>query len=151
MDVGFKTANGEFSLRSAALIMDDNRLLVAKSDNFDCFYTLGGGIRENETSDKAVVRELYEETGYHFEIDRLVFVQERFYTVENVCHHEVVFFYLMKNIDAELSNGISTDQPNERLYWLPIEDLENINLVPAFLKTAVKNLPSEITRIVSYE
>ena len=29
--------------------------------------------------------------------------------------------------------------------------LENINLVPAFLKTAVKDIPNEIMHVVSFE
>lgn len=97
MDIVYNNSNGSFSLRSAALIIRGNKLLVAKNDNYDCFYTLGGGINLNESSTEAVVRECYEETGHHFEIDRLSFIQERFYTLENCCHHEVVFFYLMKN------------------------------------------------------
>lgn len=58
MDIGYTTSSGNFSLRSAALVISDNRLLVAKSDKYDCYYTVGGGIRENEPSDKAIVREL---------------------------------------------------------------------------------------------
>ena len=151
MDIGFKTLSGNFSLRSAALVIHDNRLLVAQNDKFDCFYIVGGGIHEDEPSAKAVVRELYEETGYRFEIDRLIFIQERFLKVGNIRHHEVVFFYLMKEADIKLENGINTDQLNEKLYWIPVEKLKNINLVPAFLKTAVKSIPNEITHIVSYE
>lgn len=151
MDIGFKTSSGNFSLRSAALVIYDNQLLVAQNDNFDCYYIVGGGIHENESSAKAVVRELYEETGYRFEIDRLIFIQERFFEVGNIRHHEVVFFYLMKEADIKLQNGITTDHLNEKLYWIPIEKLKNINLVPAFLKTVVKNIPNEITHIVSYE
>ena len=49
-----------------------------KSDCHHCFYTVSGGIRENETSESAVIRECYEETGYHFEIDRLVFLKSVF-------------------------------------------------------------------------
>ena len=151
MDLGFKTSSGNFSLRSAALVIHDNRLLVAQNDKFDCFYIVGGGIHEDESSAKAVVRELYEETGYRFEIDRLVFIQERFYKVGNIHYHEIVFFYLMKDADIKLQNGINTDQLNDKLYWIPIEKLNNINLVPAFLKTAMKNIPNDITHIVSYE
>lgn len=151
MDIGYKTSSGEFSLRSAALIIHENKLLVAKSEAYDCYYTVGGGIQENEASDKAVLRECYEETGIHFEIDRLLFVQERFYKLKDICHHEVVFFYLMKGKDVELNEGINTDQQNERLYWIPIEDLENINLVPDFLKMALKNIPKEIEHVLSYE
>lgn len=151
MDVGYKNTNGNFSLRAAALIIVDGCLLLAKNDKYDCFYTVGGGIQQNETSDNAVIRECYEETGYHFEIDRLAFVQERFYKVESIYYHEVVFFYLMKKRNFELHNGINTDQKNEHLHWIPIEELENLNIAPAFLSTAVKSFPKEVTHIISYE
>ena len=68
MDIGFEASSGNFSLRSAALVIHDNRLLVAQNDKFECFYTVGGTIHEDEPSSEAVVRELYEETGYRFEI-----------------------------------------------------------------------------------
>ena len=151
MDVGYKNSDGSFSLRSAALIIKDNKLLVAKNDNYDCFYTLGGGVNPNEASTEAVIRECREETGYDFEIDRLAFIQERFYISENCHHHEVVFFYLMKNIDVDIENGTATDQQCEHLYWLPVDGLEKANLVPAFLKTALKSIPKETLHIVSYE
>ena len=57
----------------------------------------------------------------------------------------------MKEADIKPQNGINTDQLNEKLYWIPIEKLKKINLVPAFLKAVVKNIPNEITHIVSYE
>lgn len=151
MDVGYKNKEGNFSLRAAALIIDDERLLLAKNDQYDCFYTVGGGIQQNETSEHAVLRECYEETGCHFEIDRLVFVQERFYKVEGTNHHEVVFFYLMKKMKLELDEGINTDQKNEHLHWIPIEEIENINIVPDFLRTAVKKISQDVVHMISYE
>lgn len=86
MDAGYKGENGNFSLRAAALIIHDKKLLVAKSQDYDCYYTVGGGIRQNE-----------------------------------------------------------------HLFWLPIEELGGINLVPVFLKTALQDIPKEVTRVVSYE
>lgn len=151
MDIGYKSEKGTFSLRSAALIIENNCLLLAKSDKYDCFYTVGGGIQQNETSDSAVLRECLEETGYHFEVDRLVFIQERFYMIENVQHHEVVFFYLMKKMDCDIHSGVNTDQNNEYLHWIPLEQLETINIAPAFLRTALKSIPEEITHVLSYE
>lgn len=151
MDIRYETSNMTFSLRSAALIIKNACALLVKSDCHPCFYTVGGGIRENETSESAVIRECYEETGYHFEIDRLVFVEERFFTVENICHREIVFFYLMKETDIKIVSGVSTDQNNEHLYWIPMERLKHIDLVPKFLKTSLENIPNEITHILSYE
>ena len=151
MDVGYQNSSGNFSLRAAALIIQDSKLLVAKSQDYDCYYTVGGGVRQNETSDKAVLRECFEETGHHYEIDRLVFVQERFFRLENTNHHEVVFFYSMKDGGFEIQSGVNTDQQKEQLFWVPIEELEEINLVPTFLKTALQDIPKEIMRVVSYE
>lgn len=151
MDVGYKNSSGNFSLRAAALIIQDNKLLVAKSQDYDCYYTVGGGIRQNEASDKAVLRECVEETGHHYEIDRLVFIQERFWGLEDTRHHEVVFFYLMQDGGFQIQSGVKTDQQKEQLFWVPIEALGEINLVPAFLKTALQDIPKEITRVVSYE
>ena len=65
--------------------------MLFRSDHHHCFYTVGGGIQENETSESAVIRECYEETSYHFEIDRLVFIEERFFSVDSVSHREIVF------------------------------------------------------------
>ena len=151
MDVGFKNANGNFSLRAAALILQDHKVLLAKSQDYDCYYTVGGGVRQNESSDKAVLRECLEETGHQIDIDRLVFVQERFFQLNNTNHHEVVFFYLMKDDGFEIQSGVNTDQQKEQLFWVPIEALEGINLVPAFLKNALQDIPKEVTRVVSYE
>ena len=151
MDTRYKNDDGNFSLRAAALIIENDRILLAKNDMHDCFYTVGGGIYQNEASNNAIIRECYEETGYHFEIDRLVFVQERFYTVENIPHHEVTFFYLMKKSDSELYSGVNTDQKNEHLYWVPMKEVETMNVVPAFLRKELINIPTEVTHIVSYE
>lgn len=147
----YRDSKGDFSLRSAALIIQNNQILLVKSDKYDCFYTVGGGMRENETSDNAAIRECYEETGYRLETERLVFVQERFFEVDNTRHHEIAFFYLMRSSDITICNGSNTDHDNEHLYWVDIESLKDIDLVPKFLKTALKNMPDEIKHIVSYD
>lgn len=151
MKAKFKNGAGNFTLRAAALIIQDDQILLAKSDAHDCFYTVGGEIKQNEASDKAILRECYEETGHHFEIDRLVFVQERFYILANLPHHEVTFFYLMKKNDFEIYSGVNTDQNNEHLYWIPMEKLESTNIAPEFLRKALNDLPARLIHIISYE
>ena len=151
MDIGMNTPNGDFSLRAAALIINNDQLLAIKHDNYDCFYTIGGGVNLNETSTDAVIREVCEETGYLLSVERLVFVQERFYNINNSRHHEIVFFYLMKSTDIQIENETCTDKREEKLYWLPINELQNINLVPEFLQTALANIPEEAVHIISKE
>lgn len=76
--------------------------------------------------------------------------QEKF-SVDSVFHREIVFFYLMKEADIKIVSSGSTDQNHEHLYWIPIEKLKYIALVPKFLKTPLENIPNEITHIWSYE
>jgi len=135
-----------FTYRAAALIIKDDKLLVAKSSDYPCYYTVGGAVEINETSGEAAVREVYEETGYALEVDRLAFVQERFMRVNGLKHHEVVFFYLIIcTPDMNIAENSFTDQaPKETLHWLPLSELREVNLVPEFLK--VKSL-SDITSL----
>lgn len=44
-----------------------------------------------------------------------------------------------------------TNSDLEKLYWLPIDELQNTNLVPEFLRTALTNIPEEIVHIISKE
>lgn len=151
MDINLKVPNGDFTLRAAALIIDNNRLLTVKHDDFNCIYIIGGRVQVNETSADAAIREAYEETGYRFDIDRLVFVQERFYRTGDASHHEVVFFYLMKPCDVSIEDGTCTDHSKEKLYWLSMDKLQNSKLVPEFLRTALTDMPNAVVHIVSKE
>ncbi|WP_063562608.1 MULTISPECIES: NUDIX hydrolase [Clostridium] len=152
-DIVFKTNQSCFVYRVAAIIIKDNRLLMAKHEDYPCYYTVGGKVRINETSEEAVIRESYEETGIEFEIDRLSFIQERFFQIAGKHHHEIVFFYLMKYIDGiNILDATYTDQgEKEILQWIPIDELEHINIVPNFLKTNLTKINENIIHIISKE
>lgn len=143
--------SGCFTVRAIALVIHNRCLLAAKSEKHDCYYTVGGGVHYNETSAAAALRELREETDFCAENDRLVFVQERFFEHDGKKHHEIAFFHLIKESDFPFKNGMTTDAPGERLYWLPIDELPQVNLVPAFLRTSLQNIPESPVYIISYE
>lgn len=153
LDFQVDTIKGGFSYRVAALIINNNKLLLAKHIDHPCYYTIGGRVKLNETSAEAVVREALEETSINFEIDKLAFVQERFFNVCGKSHHEIVFFYLMKFTDGiAILDGTYTDQgEKETLHWLAIDELEHKNIVPNFLKTNVAKIDDKIMHIISKE
>lgn len=151
MEIRYQSGHARFSLRSAALIIQNDQLLVAKSDLSDGYYTIGGGVRLGETTEEVVLRECHEETAQRLEIDRLVYVQERFYGTGDLSQHEIVFFYLMKPPAFPICNGQITDQTNEKLYWLPLDRLDEVSLVPAFLKETVQSLPQTVQHVISCE
>lgn len=49
-DLAFNTNQGSFTYRVAAIIIKDNKLLMAKHEDYPCYYTVGGKVRINETS-----------------------------------------------------------------------------------------------------
>ena len=140
--------DGCFGLRSIAIIIQDDKLLVAKNAKYDCFYTVGGGVHAHEDSASAAIREVFEETGLRMKTDRLLFVNERFFHHDTQEHHEVAFFYLMDYDCCPIPDGATTDCPGETLHWLPIDQLNTYNLVPAFLKESLRKLPDNIVHIV---
>jgi ADP-ribose pyrophosphatase YjhB (NUDIX family) len=122
---------------ASAFIIKENNLLFAKNINSPYYYLVGGGIEENETSEEAVIREIFEETGLILEINKLVIIQERFCEIDKNKFHEICFFYSIKNNDEiNIADGTFTDQGTaETLHWIPINKLSDFNSVPKFLKT----------------
>ncbi|NEU04996.1 NUDIX hydrolase [Clostridium senegalense] len=154
-DLTFKTSEGIFNYRVGAIIIRDKKILMVKNDNAPYYYSVGGRVKLNETSEEAVVRETFEETGIKFEIDRLVFVHEHFFHEEMTKerYHEIAFFYLMKentNMDF-VCKSYGGQGEKEHLYWLPIEDLEQYHLFPEFFKIKLSGNMTGIEHIVSKE
>ena len=149
MDITIKQPQGVFTLRTAALIIREGYLLAVKHDDFGGYYTVGGRVHLGESTADAVLREVREETGLALAIDRLLFINEGFFTHEGQSRHEVCFCYLMCSEAADIPNGQPTDQLKEHLVWLPIADLPNLPLVPEFLRTALQNLPDVPVHCIS--
>ncbi|MDF2557691.1 MAG: hydrolase [Bacillales bacterium] len=64
--------------------MENDCVLMASNEDTEYYYSVGGGVHMGETSEDAIIREVYEETGIKYEIDRLAFIHENFFTENNV-------------------------------------------------------------------
>lgn len=64
--------------------------------------------------------------------------------------HEVAFYYLIKTRDPLFQDGPFGGLEGERLIykWIPTDELEDIELKPAFLGKALKNVPCETSHLV---
>jgi ADP-ribose pyrophosphatase YjhB (NUDIX family) len=51
---------------------DGQRILLHKREDFRVWALPGGGLEDGETPEEAAIRETFEETGYHIEIQKLV-------------------------------------------------------------------------------
>lgn len=156
-DCGFTHENNWFRYRAGAIIVEDGCVLFAGNERDDYFYSIGGGVHMNERAEDAVKREVFEETGVHYEVDRLAVIHENFFDgngglLDGLRCHEIAFYYLMKPRGSkELHSGSYSFGVKENMHWIPIEDLDKYKAFPSFLKEYLSNPKEEIVHIVTDE
>lgn len=156
-DCGFTKEKNWFRYRAAAIIVENDCVLLATNDKVDYYYSVGGGVQMGEKAEDAVVREVFEETGVHYEIDRLAVIHENFFigseTLKDFNCHEIALYFLMKPRGTQElnSNSFTQDNIKEGMVWIPIDDLDKHTVYPTFLKEYLSNKSTEILHIITDE
>ena len=154
---GFIKENNWFRYRAAAIIIENNCVLFAGNETADYYYSIGGAVHIGEKAEDAVIREVFEETGVHYEIDRLAIIHENFFhensgTLKDLNCHEICFYFLMKPRGTQTLNSNSyTQGVKENMYWIPIEDLDKFKCFPTFMKDYLSKEYFNIEHIVTVE
>ncbi|MDP4119954.1 MAG: NUDIX domain-containing protein [Bacillota bacterium] len=156
VDCGFSSENLWFRYRAAAIIIEDELVLVASNDVSNYFYSVGGAVHIGEKAEDAVVREVFEETGIKYEVDRLIVIHENFFmgdnlTADKYCH-EVAFYFLMKSKGHKnLNSNSECLYGKEYMNWIAIDDLKNHTVYPTFLSEVLTTLPKDVRHIITKE
>ena len=82
-DIGFEKEDKWFRYRAAAIIIEDGYVLFAGNELENCYYSIGGGVKHGESAKQAVVREVLEETGVEYDVDRLAVIHENFFKTDS--------------------------------------------------------------------
>jgi ADP-ribose pyrophosphatase len=160
LDCGFDVDGRWFRYRAAAIILDGDRVLMARNEVEGHFYSIGGGVHHGETAADAVRREVREETGVALEIERLAFVHENFFSGDSTTSlagrdcHELTFYFLMKAGSGIVLDGISTvfDGVREWLEWVPLAEFGRERpAYPSFFPTELPKLGVEPKWIITRE
>lgn len=156
-DCGFTKENNWFRYRAAAIIVENECVLFVGNKNENHLYSVGGGVHMGETAEHAVLREVFEEAGIHYEIDRLAVIHENFFDESNgmlkgLNCHEICFYYLMKPRGTqELHSNSYSCGAKEEMHWIPIKDLDKYKAFPSFMKEYLSKEHSGIEHIITDE
>ena len=143
-DFRTKLENTVFGVRATALVVEEGKLLVVEDE--DVFYTIGGAIQVGERTEDAVVREVKEELGVESKAVQLAFIVENRFEQAGIHYYNIEFHYLVDLLErAPLT--MQEDEKRQPCEWIDIDKLEGINLVPAFLKTALPDWDGQLRHI----
>lgn len=156
LDCCFTRDKNWFRYRAAAIIIENDCVLLVSNETANYCYSVGGGVHLGETAEDAVIREVYEETGINYEIDRLAFIHENFFTndgmFEGLKCHEISFYFLMKSRGSQdLNSNSYCPEGKEFMNWVPISDLQNIKAYPSFFAEKLTNLNEAVEHIITKE
>ncbi|MHC0041273.1 NUDIX hydrolase [Streptococcus anginosus] len=149
-DISYTNGHQRFRYRAAAIIIEEGAICFMSSPSEDYHYSVGGAVQFGETTEEAVLREVIEETGQQYEIDRLVCFHENFFSNSNgvlrgLDCHEICLYYLMKPKGKQFQGQIE----DETVHWIPIQELENHRVFPTFIPQILKGLDMGIQHIIT--
>lgn len=137
-----------FSFRVAALLFQNDHLLVQRAEH-DTYWALPGGRAEiGESSEETLMREMREELHRDIHIERLVWTAESFFEYGEYKAHELAFYYSISleepfpfhesDIVHRIIDGVTVE-----FRWLPATPsaLVSNDLRPVFIGERIAALP----------
>lgn len=150
--ISYDLGEHKFNFRSAAVIINQQMLLIHKAER-DTFWSLPGGrVELLEHSDETLVREMKEELDAQARVIRPLWYCENFFRYNGKKYHELATYYLTEFIGFEhvqpltIFKGIEEDE-NLIYQWVPLTQLSQFDLKPSFLIDRVTSLPASLEYI----
>ncbi|CYV24409.1 NUDIX hydrolase [Streptococcus suis] len=147
MDFRTRLDNQVFGVRATALLIKDGKIFLTK-DSKGRYYTIGGAIAVNETSQDAVVREVKEELGIDSCVNQLAFVVENQFTYEGIDFHNIEFHFIVDPI-GEMPKEMIEDSLKQACEWIELDKIVNLDVVPAFLAQELPNWNGQVKHIMN--
>ncbi len=145
---------GLLNIRVGAIIMREGKFLMVGNTSEEYLYSVGGRVRFSESSQEAVVREVFEETGVHMEIDRLGFVHENFFSGDSATKagkpiHEISLYFYMKTPNGfePVCNSITENGAKEYLVWIAANDTRRF--FPEFFREELRHPTIVVKHLVT--
>ena len=139
-------SNGEitFMYRVGGIAVRDGRLLVEHNVRHGFCFVPGGRVEYGENAVQALSRELDEEFGGNVRVGRLVIVSDILFELDGIRYQEAGLYFLMEFGPGHYIIGregkFEAEEPKLVYQWLPLNELEEVELFPRFLRELVLDI-----------
>ena len=144
MDITIDVENYKLNVRTAGIIIHNNKVLVHRNINEDHYALIGGRIQIGENSEDALRREIQEEMGKEIQIMGNVATIENFFEMNSQKYHEIMFVHkaeFTNEEDQKIENTIQNIEGKDYLKyeWIDLDKIEEYPLKPQIIKSILKN------------
>lgn len=154
-DLTVKVGEHILNYRVSAIFRYGNKILLHHELN-SIHYTLPGGrVKEGETTEETLRREIKEEMGQEIKIIKPISFMENLFTDNKKKYHEILVTYELEFLDKSMyeKEVIPTIEKDKELefIWYDIDKLNDIIFLPKALKDLIANDPNEFKHIINVE
>lgn len=152
MDITINVENYKLNVRSACIIIHNNKLLVHRDVKSDHYALIGGRVEIGENSENTIKREIKEETGKEIEITGYIATIENFFEMKGEKYHEIMFIHKAEFKDERDKSIIETiknieGEDNLRYEWIDLKDINKYPIKPEIIKGILKENKYPVHRI----
>lgn len=151
MDWHFRQGDKVCTFRAAAVLIDNDRVLVQRSGRE--FALPAVRVSTGSTAAETLVREFRRETGVHITNTRLIWVDENLWSSRGTDNHTVTFYFL-----AECGEGFPYEKFGSQksgasvlFEWAELENVKTMNIYPEFIKEKITDISDGIEHFISRE
>ena len=143
MDISIDVENYKLNVRTAVIIIHNNKILVHRNVNSDHYALVGGRVQIGENSEEAVKREVKEEIGKDIEMLGYISTIENFFEMNNKKYHEILFVHkaeFKNDEDKKIEYTIKNIEGKEYLQyeWIDLDKIQEYSLMPKIIKQVLK-------------
>jgi ADP-ribose pyrophosphatase YjhB (NUDIX family) len=151
------TDDWRFQLRVAAVFLRSDHVLLQRAIDGPFWVFPGGRVHALERTSDAVVRTMRGEIGQDVMVRQLHWVMEYLTRTNDGRLHELGFYYAVDLPEGSpyldlTATHTGTERGHElTLCWFPVDELEDVPLLPSFFRTALRQPPDEVQHVFVVE
>ena len=146
-DIKYKNENFNFAYRVSAIIYnaDETKILLFYGNDMDFYMLPGGKVKEQEKSEDAIKREIFEELGYENLEFNFAGVSEELIAEKDTYIQEITLTYKCKYNGEIMDNSFKSKESDWiNFKWVEISELNEYNIHPSKISLLVNNNCNQI-------